>query len=72
MVSGTQAGTSFEILDTGVGISKDKLSNLLNEEVASQSVGLKNINSRLIKRYGSGLVIESEENVMTVVSFVIK
>ena len=72
VVSGTQAGTSFEILDTGVGISKDKLSNLLNEEVASQSVGLKNINSRLIKRYGSGLVIESEENVMTVVSFVIK
>lgn len=49
----------IEIEDNGVGISGEKLVGLLNEDSPTQSVGLRNIHSRLLKLYGSGLEISS-------------
>ena len=49
----------IEIEDDGVGISNEKLAALLSEESPSKGVGLRNIHSRLMKLYGSGLEISS-------------
>jgi len=59
-----------EVFDNGVGIPKEKLSDVTSEE--SRGVGLKNIQDRLIRSGGTGLSIESEQDGYTRVSFTIK
>lgn len=53
-------GTYIEIEDDGVGISGEKLSEILKAEGIGQGVGILNIHNRLIKLYGRGLEISSE------------
>lgn len=48
------------ITDNGVGITKEKLTNILKEDGANKRVGIKNINMRMKRIYGYGLSIESE------------
>ncbi len=47
------------IEDNGLGIPPEKLKNLLDTGSATGSVGLKNVNKRLLNEYGQGLSIES-------------
>ena len=53
------AGIVIEIEDDGVGIGGEKLAALSGEDTPAQSIGLRNIHSRLLKLYGSGLEISS-------------
>ncbi|MCT4619722.1 MAG: ATP-binding protein [Marinisporobacter sp.] len=50
----------IKVEDDGVGISKDKLISILNENSTSKSVGLRNVTKRLERIYGYGIEIESE------------
>ncbi len=61
------------ITDEGVGIAEDKLTSLLDNKKGFTSIGLKNINDRLILCYGkdSGLTVESKQGVGTTVRFTI-
>jgi hypothetical protein len=63
-------GIRVEVFDNGVGIPKERLSDVYSEE--SKGVGLKNIQDRLIRSGGTGLSIESEQDGYTRVSFTIK
>lgn len=58
------------ILDNGVGIPADQLINIL-EQNKPGSIGLRNVNKRLVLEYGQGLLIESKEGEWTQVSFYI-
>lgn len=49
----------IEIEDDGVGIQDEQQVTLLNSDTPVQSVGLRNIHSRLLKLYGNGLEISS-------------
>lgn len=63
-------GTCVEVFDNGIGMSQEKLADVFNED--SKSVGLKNIQNRLIRLNGEGLTIESVQMKYTNVSFIIK
>jgi len=63
-------GVCIEIEDDGVGIDREKLSMLLTEGKAGSGIGLLNIHSRLLKIYGAGLDISSEEG-CTIIKIVI-
>ncbi len=56
------------ILDNGVGIPADQLVNIL-EQTKTGSIGLRNVNKRLLLEYGQGLLLESKEGDWTQVSF---
>ena len=60
--------TLITISDDGIGMNDETLISVLNEDVTDK-IGLKNVNQRLIKRYGEefGLDIESEFNVGTTI-----
>ena len=62
---------NVSISDNGQGIAEDMLDNLLKQEKKFNSIGLKNINDRLILCYGdaSGLQIESKYGFGTTVRF---
>lgn len=49
------------IEDNGLGIPPEKLKNLFDTSSATGSVGLKNVNKRLLNEYGQGLSIESRQ-----------
>lgn len=55
------------IKDDGLGISPEKLENLLNNSFTG-SIGLKNVNKRLLNEYGQGLLIDSREGEGTIVT----
>lgn len=59
-----------EVYDNGVGMDQEKAADLFCNE--KRGIGLKNIQERLIKLYGSGLKIESVPNEYTRVSFMMK
>ncbi|BEP30223.1 LytS/YhcK type 5TM receptor domain-containing protein [Helicovermis profundi] len=65
-------GTTITVKDNGVGIKKYKLNSILHEKKGN-SIGLSNVNSRLMMKYGKqyGLNLESKENIGTSVSFII-
>ena len=54
----------LEVLDDGVGIEANKLKSLINMELNFDSVGLNNVNKRLINLYGEeySLKISSKQN----------
>lgn len=69
-ISGGQVRISIDIKnneliiivnDDGVGIPQEKLKTLLDNNISSGSVGLRNVNKRLVNEYGQGLVIDSIE-----------
>lgn len=57
----------FEIADDGVGIEPERIRTLLSGRDDKQGVGMINIHKRLLKYYGEGLYITSENG--TSVSF---
>lgn len=61
------------VKDNGVGIPKDKLDHLLDENENRDSIGLINVNERLKNKYGHryGLNIESEVNKGTIAIIII-
>lgn len=63
-------GISVEVVDDGIGMTQEKLDDLFNEE--RKSIGLRNIQDRLVRLGGEGLKIESVLNEYTKVSFVIR
>jgi two-component system, LytTR family, sensor kinase len=66
-----EEGLIFTIEDNGVGMDASLAADILEGKVKGQSVGLLNINQRLLHFYGRGLSIESEPGCGTRVSFVI-
>ena len=62
-------GLLIEIKDDGVGIKKEKLDNLLDENTKAKSIGLLNIQARLLRLYEKGLEIESKVREGTTVRF---
>ena len=69
-VSKTEDGVTIAVKDDGIGIKADRLERLLSER-KTEGVGLKNIDLRIRKLYGTGLQINSERNKGTTVSFTI-
>ncbi len=63
----------LSVKDNGTGIEEEKLRTLFDDSTCSKSVGIKNVNKRLMCKYGSqyGLRIESSPGAGTVVSFTI-
>lgn len=59
----------FQVEDNGVGIPDEMLKNLAVLPNGSVSIGLYNINTRLIRLYGKGLSIKSEIGAGTSISF---
>ena len=59
----------ISVMDNGVGIDKEKLKSILSIESSKESIGLYNINKRLERIYGKGLMIESALGEGTKVSF---
>lgn len=57
--------------DNGVGISDEKLANLLESPGGSASIGLYNIHTRLLRLYGKGLSLSSKPGHGTSVRFTI-
>lgn len=49
------------IKDDGLGIPSEKLKTLLDYNISTGSVGLRNVNKRLVNEYGQGLFINSME-----------
>ncbi len=58
---------AVSVSDNGAGIPPEKLGTLLNG--TGQSVGMTNIHYRLMRMYGSGLIVKSSEGIGTTVSF---
>jgi sensor histidine kinase YesM len=69
-IHGVPQGICIEVIDDGIGMSREKLEEAFNED--SKSIGLKNIQDRLIRLTGEGLTIESVQMEHTKVSFVLK
>ncbi len=63
-------GLCIEVTDDGIGMSREKLAEAFNED--SKSVGLKNIQDRLLRLNGEGITVESVQMEHTKVSFVLK
>ncbi|MNI52010.1 Sensor histidine kinase YpdA [compost metagenome] len=59
------------VTDDGIGMSHEKIGEVLSEERTEGGIGLRNIQRRLLKIYGTGLLIESEPGIGTVISYVI-
>jgi two-component system, sensor histidine kinase ChiS len=57
----------FTIKDDGLGISKEQLSSMLKNNFGG-SIGLKNVDKRLMNEYGEGLRMESSEGEGTCVT----
>ncbi len=56
----------FEVKDDGVGIEPERIEALLMGSDHQQGVGIINIHKRLLKYYGGGLTIQSDQAVTTV------
>ncbi len=69
-VENTTEGILVGVTDDGLGIPQDKLVQLLKND-AGRGVGLWNIDTRLKKLFGRGLLIESEPGKGTRVMFLI-
>jgi signal transduction histidine kinase len=59
----------FTVQDDGVGMSEEQIASLLQPPQGSQSIGLYNIHTRLVRFYGKGLQIHGEPGVGTWVHF---
>ncbi|NQX46375.1 histidine kinase [Paenibacillus tritici] len=59
------------VLDDGVGMSPQKIVEILSEERTEGGIGLRNIQHRLLKMYGTGLSIDSVPGRGTAISYTI-
>jgi two-component system sensor histidine kinase LytS len=74
-ITGEKNGNDIilKVRDNGIGIAEEKLGTLLDDSVCSKSIGIKNVNKRLICKYGSsyGLRLESKSGAGTLISLTI-
>lgn len=63
--------TEITVSDDGIGISEKKLKEILSNDNSRDSIGIINVNNRLINKYGEkyGLIIDSKVNQGTNVTF---
>jgi signal transduction histidine kinase len=61
----------ISVKDNGVGIDEEKIQNILSGELKKGSVGIRNINRRLIVLYGKGINVTKCEEGGTKVEFII-
>ncbi|MNW55081.1 Sensor histidine kinase YpdA [compost metagenome] len=67
-----QKAVRIEVRDDGPGMDHDTLSTLLNPTMKDKKgIGIANTNRRLLQFYGQGLLIQSQPNKGTTVSFVV-
>lgn len=68
-----ESGIHLIVKDNGTGMWDETLRSLLDDSSCSKSVGIKNVNRRLICKYGSayGLRVQSSPGAGTTVSFTI-
>lgn len=59
------------VSDDGIGMSHERIGEVLSEERTGGGIGLRNIQRRLLKIYGTGLMIESVPGNGTRISFAI-
>ncbi|QSF44945.1 ATP-binding protein [Paenibacillus tianjinensis] len=59
------------VSDDGIGMSHERIGEVLSEERTGGGIGLRNIQRRLLKIYGTGLLIESVPGRGTRISFAI-
>ncbi|TDF94731.1 ATP-binding protein [Paenibacillus piri] len=59
----------FVVEDNGVGMSEQKLEQIMNPDAERKGIGLRNISQRIKLLYGSSIRIESTEGTGTKVSF---
>ncbi|MNW67537.1 Histidine kinase-, DNA gyrase B-, and HSP90-like ATPase [compost metagenome] len=59
------------VSDDGIGMSHERISEVLSEERTGGGIGLRNIQRRLLKIYGTGLLIESVPGRGTRISYAI-
>ncbi|CAM4411497.1 ATP-binding protein [Paenibacillus typhae] len=59
------------VTDNGIGMSRERIGEILSEERTEGGIGLRNIQRRLLKIYGTGLIIESEPGTGTRISYAI-
>jgi len=64
-------GVLFTVEDNGVGMDLEKLDLSSKSTEKRSSIGLYNINTRLLKLYGRGLILESTLGIGTKASFII-
>ena len=57
------------VIDNGIGLTPEKISNIINDKTTKQGIGISNINKRLEKFYQTQLTIESELGLWTKVQF---
>ena len=71
--SSKENGTYISVLDDGVGMSEEKIKELINDNSTRDSIGLKNVDARLKNMYGNenGLKIQSTEGVGTLITLFI-
>lgn len=59
------------VSDDGIGMTQDRIGEVLSEERTEGGIGLRNIQRRLLKIYGTGLIIESVPGAGTRISYAI-
>ncbi|MFI2857268.1 ATP-binding protein [Paenibacillus sp. JSM ZJ436] len=67
-ITESKEAVQITVSDNGTGMPQSRLSSLLRDG-GSQGIGLRNIHSRLLSMFGSGLKLESAEGQGTTVSF---
>ena len=70
-VAPENGGVLFTVEDNGPGMARDQLNKLLAAPAESESIGLYNINTRLMRLYGRGLSFAGGSDGGTKVSFFI-
>ncbi|MGN7477445.1 sensor histidine kinase [Solibacillus silvestris] len=69
-ISKEQSKLVVSVFDTGVGIPAGRISDLMDAaKQRKRGIGIPNINKRLAKYYETQLIIESEQNLWTKVTF---
>lgn len=59
------------VKDNGIGMTKEQIDGIFERPASNGSIGLYNVNSRLLKTYGSGLTIESQLDKGTEISMIL-
>ena len=70
-VRDVEDGTLIEVRDDGIGSDPQTIINAMNQPMCGKNVGLCNIQTRLIRMYGTGMTVESQQGRGTTIRFVI-
>ncbi|WP_281272149.1 sensor histidine kinase [Ureibacillus endophyticus] len=68
-ISKNDTHLKIAVIDNGIGLTPEKISNIINDKTTKQGIGISNINKRLEKFYQTQLTIESELGLWTKVQF---